>query len=240
MQIHELNSYSGTPSDSTYLAIDDGSETSKIGADSVGITTAMTQSEAIAATSTSKRVITPAVLGTLIKKMHPVGSMFVTSTNTDPNSSLGFGTWELVDKRFKYAWITSGFTWDSTNTQNGAFAAVLHGNSIEFRFVWANKVALTDDITIIGTLDLASIGLSAVQHNMFGVATCDGQNAIGCLEFTLGQETAVLRSNDWVTRAATIPTGVNSNCQAQFALTVQAHTGMIDSFCNEFVWKRTV
>lgn len=61
MQIHELNSFSGTPSDLTYLAIDDGSETTKIGADSVGVSTAMTTSEAEAGTSTSKRVVTPAV-----------------------------------------------------------------------------------------------------------------------------------------------------------------------------------
>ena len=37
MQIHELNSFSGTPGDSDYLAIDNGTETSKIPANSVGV-----------------------------------------------------------------------------------------------------------------------------------------------------------------------------------------------------------
>ncbi len=61
MQFHELNTFSGSVSPSTYLAIDDGTETQKIGADSVGVTTAMTTSEASSGTSTSKRVITPVV-----------------------------------------------------------------------------------------------------------------------------------------------------------------------------------
>ena len=61
MQIHELETFISTPSDSTFLAIDDGTETNKIPATDLGISTAMTQAEAEAGTSTSKRVITPAV-----------------------------------------------------------------------------------------------------------------------------------------------------------------------------------
>lgn len=66
MQIHELNSFDGSVSGQTYLAIDDGTETQKIGADSVGVTTAMTVNEASSGSSTSKRVITPAVLKSAI------------------------------------------------------------------------------------------------------------------------------------------------------------------------------
>lgn len=61
MQIHELNTYAGTPGDSDFFAMDNGSETFKVPASSVGISTAMTQAEAETGTSTSKRVITPAV-----------------------------------------------------------------------------------------------------------------------------------------------------------------------------------
>lgn len=67
MQIHELNSFSGTPSSSDYLAIDDGSETSKVPANGVGITTALTQAEAIAGTGTSKRVVTPSVFKSAVQ-----------------------------------------------------------------------------------------------------------------------------------------------------------------------------
>ena len=62
MQIHELNTFDGTPGSGDYLAIDDGDETFKVGADNLGVTTQMTQAEAEAGTSTQPRVITPKVL----------------------------------------------------------------------------------------------------------------------------------------------------------------------------------
>lgn len=37
MQIHELNTFSGAPGDGDYLAIDNGTETSKIPANAVGV-----------------------------------------------------------------------------------------------------------------------------------------------------------------------------------------------------------
>ena len=61
MQIHELNSFVGTPSATDYLAIDDGTETNKVPATSLGVSTQMTQAEATAGTVTDPRVVTPAV-----------------------------------------------------------------------------------------------------------------------------------------------------------------------------------
>lgn len=67
MQIHELNSFIGSPTSTDYLAIDDGAETFKISLkDSVDEIIAddlpsMTQAEAEAGTSTSKKTITPKV-----------------------------------------------------------------------------------------------------------------------------------------------------------------------------------
>lgn len=66
MQIHELESFIGTTSESTYLAIDDGTETNKIPATALGITTEMTQAEAEAGTETAPRVISPAVLSAFV------------------------------------------------------------------------------------------------------------------------------------------------------------------------------
>ena len=61
MQIHELNSFVGTPSATDYLAIDDGTETNKVPATALGVSTQMTQAEAEAGTVTDPRVVTPAV-----------------------------------------------------------------------------------------------------------------------------------------------------------------------------------
>lgn len=61
MQIHELNTFVGTPSATDYLAIDDGSETNKVPATALGVSTQMTQAEAEAGAVTDPRVVTPAV-----------------------------------------------------------------------------------------------------------------------------------------------------------------------------------
>lgn len=62
MQIHELDTFIGTPSDGDYLAVDDGTETMKVPITSVGVTSEMTLAEATAGTVEAPRVIAPAVL----------------------------------------------------------------------------------------------------------------------------------------------------------------------------------
>ena len=61
MQIHELNTFSGNPSQTDYLAVDDGNETMKVPATKVGVSTQMTQAEAEAGTVTDSRVISPSI-----------------------------------------------------------------------------------------------------------------------------------------------------------------------------------
>lgn len=62
MQIHELDTFQGAPGSSDFLAIDDGTNTSRIAADQVGVSTAMTQAEAEAGTVTASRVVSPKVM----------------------------------------------------------------------------------------------------------------------------------------------------------------------------------
>lgn len=67
MQIHELNSFVGSPTSTDYLAIDDGEETKKISLkDAVeriisNNLPSMTQAEAEAGSVTADRVVTPSV-----------------------------------------------------------------------------------------------------------------------------------------------------------------------------------
>ena len=68
MQIHELNTYIGTLSETDYMAVDDGTETFKIPLPNVGVSTEMTLAEAVAGESTEPRVITPAVLNSFVAK----------------------------------------------------------------------------------------------------------------------------------------------------------------------------
>lgn len=61
MQIHELNTFVGTPSETDFLAIDNGETTNRVPATALGVSTQMTQTEATDGTVTNPRVITPAV-----------------------------------------------------------------------------------------------------------------------------------------------------------------------------------
>lgn len=69
MQIHELNTFVGTPSATDYLAIDDGSETNKVPATALGVSTQMTQAEAEAGAVTDPRVVTPAVFKASVESL---------------------------------------------------------------------------------------------------------------------------------------------------------------------------
>lgn len=69
MQIHELNTFSGTPSSTDYLAIDDGTETNKVPATSLGVSTQMTQAEAEAGTVTDPRVVSPSVFKASVESL---------------------------------------------------------------------------------------------------------------------------------------------------------------------------
>lgn len=67
MQIHELDLYTGTPSASDYLAVDDGVETTKIPMTSVGVP--MTVEEAVSGTETDTRVVAPTVFHNAVESI---------------------------------------------------------------------------------------------------------------------------------------------------------------------------
>ena len=69
MQIHELNTFVGTPSPTDYLAIDDGTETNKVPATALGVSTQMTQVEAEAGTVTDPRVVSPSVFKASVESL---------------------------------------------------------------------------------------------------------------------------------------------------------------------------
>lgn len=114
MQIHELNTFVGAPSATDYLAIDDGSETNKVPATALGVSTQMTQAEAEAGTVTDPRVISPSVFkSSMIDVVYPVGSYFETSdADFDPSTEWG-GTWTLVSSKDAYV-VDEGTSGDWT------------------------------------------------------------------------------------------------------------------------------
>lgn len=62
MQIHELPTFTGTPSSSDYLAIDSGTTTSKVAGVDMVNPDKLTVAEANTGTSTASRIVTPKVI----------------------------------------------------------------------------------------------------------------------------------------------------------------------------------
>lgn len=104
MQIHELNSFVGTPSSTDYFAIDDGSTTSKIGATG------------------------------LLNLFYPVGSYYETSDSSfNPNTAWG-GTWVREAEGLVHIGSGSGYTAGATGGESevtlttSQIPAHTHGN----------------------------------------------------------------------------------------------------------------
>lgn len=175
---------------------------------------------------------------TIIPQWYPVNSVVVTYTNTNPGSWLP-GTWSLFDKEFRYQWITTGFTFNTTNTYDGVFLAIPSGHTIEFRFAWKNKTVVSDSEIIVGTLNRAAVGVQNDGHGIYGIAGNDGMNAIGIMLLDMSSTSAVLKSYDWVTRATSYPSDTGGMAMLTIVYTTQGVNTMIDSFCNKFYWRRT-
>ena len=82
VQIHELNDHVGEVSESEYLAIDNGTNTTRIPATAVGVTTEMTVAEAEAGTEEESRVVTPNIFKLAVNALiAPLADLYVSITN---------------------------------------------------------------------------------------------------------------------------------------------------------------
>lgn len=115
MQIHELNTFSGTPSSSDYLIIDNGTDTAKVPATAVGTDTTYptaTQAQITAGKSTRASVVTPKLLHDFMLAIYPVGSIYMSVSSTSPATLFG-GTWERIKDTFL---LSAGDTYSAGNT----------------------------------------------------------------------------------------------------------------------------
>jgi len=171
---------------------------------------------------------------TLLDLLYPVGSVYISNSNTNPSGTLG-GTWTLIHKRFAYQIIEDPITFNTTNTQSGDSVAVMNGESIELRISFAPKVELNDSAIAIGQLNLSQIGLTG-KYGEYIPFLADGGNGIAIMQIS---NTGAIQTQDVITKTSggTIPASTSTG-QARLGL-MFAQTSMLDSFCDEFHWKRT-
>lgn len=170
------------------------------------------------------------------KEVHPIGTVIITSTNTNPSSNLG-GTWELIDKEFESEASDSNdmFSANSNNCELTSCYYTRSNHSIQIRLYFTNKVALSDTTVNLGNFDLENIGVTSLPfglNNLLG--SSDGGNAIfiSTLDYSNGELDVI----DIIGKNDSIAT--NSSCRLVFEIEA-TFSGIIDSFCDKFYWKRT-
>ena len=178
-------------------------------------------------------------------QLHPVGSTYITSTNTNPSSILGIGTWELYDKEFaSYSSTTSILTTFSAISAVNGFLLIRKGHDVIIRF----QLTLNGDLGF-GNYDLVSfttsnVGLTSAFADWSIVGNSpDNTNAVDGIvlaqlngsnnntTFTLGSRSIVTRVSE-----QKIPSGSTVSFLLRPLFTFDQ---MMDSACNKFYWRRT-
>ena len=167
----------------------------------------------------------------------PVGSIYTTATNSNPASYLG-GTWSLINKQFTSyaARIDEAFTVNSTNATHSGCWIVRNGASIRIRVAVATKVALADTEVELGTFNFDKIGITDSHTLMCIVGHTDGGNAL--IQGQLIQDTGLLKSVDVLGKGSATSVATGSTINFDFTM-VFSSGRMLDSACNQFLWRRT-
>lgn len=168
--------------------------------------------------------------------IYPVGSVYTTSTNTNPSSTLG-GTWSLIDKKFAYASLDAAncVTLNSTNCSEVAGKIIRMEHTLWFYISFVPKVAITDSTLAMFTFKLDSLGVSGLTNFHFSSMT-DGGQAV----FTFN----INASGQFSTTDVIVRNSGTANLATGYTLVAQCDTPVsssqiLDSAANQFVWKRT-
>ena len=170
---------------------------------------------------------------------HPVGSILITSTKSNPRDSLG-GEWELVDKALKTAYYDVALDeetfWTNTNATLKQYSNVLvMDHMVSFRLNISLNTQITDSDVTLGQLNLPDLGISELSHAIFGnIAISDDGN--GVLAYKISQDGTVV-SQEALHLDDTHMIDSNKSFYINLVHPVR-HTNMLDSYCDKFYWKR--
>lgn len=176
---------------------------------------------------------------------HPVGSVVITDTNSNPSASFG-GTWTLIDKEFTPTTATqisvgtgssNDFVLNSTNTTSMSAWVSRHGHSIMLSVnAITFKVAVSGTNLTLGTFNLSNLGASAATVSPIIMGWSDGAHAI--VGMTINRTSGVMQSQDVVVRGT--GTSIAAGSSAVFTVELPCdYQYMTDSLCNKFFWRRT-
>lgn len=168
------------------------------------------------------------------QNMYPVGSVYCSSTNTNPSTLYG-GTWELISKGFKNTIENnkSCFTASNNVVCNDCYVSRSF-ETVRVRPYLTINSAMNETGMLLGTFDFSKIGFYILPFS-FIAQTLYSDGANGGIVYTLDSTTSTLNQLD-VFNLTSISTG--KIWYFDFMFTVDKEV-MIDSFCDKFYWKRT-
>ena len=167
---------------------------------------------------------------------YPVGSVIITSTNSNPSSSYE-GSWSLIDKEL--APIHDNFSNVSTNcftpknlsSYNFMYAMAGHSGFIVLYFTPSRD--MNDDTLVWGTVNWDALGVTRIAHSIRVCGWSDGGNSM--FMSSLIYDTGEIQTPDIIPESKI---AAGQTCWVTFNF-VFKHDWMIDSKCNKFYWKRT-
>jgi hypothetical protein len=175
-----------------------------------------------------------------IKNTFPVGSVFTTSTNTNP-ANLGLpGTWELYDKQFKDVYEYKSGTAIATLTSLASLGVRITrtGHMVHIDCNAETKANITDTTLSVCTLKPAVLGFTGAlaDRMMYFTGYSDGGNNM--IQFGMSAKSFVLESYDAVGDDSH---KVSSGATIIWSQTIVADsfTQLADAYCDKFFWKRT-
>ena len=176
----------------------------------------------------------------LLENIYPVGSVYITSANTNPATTLGVGTWTLIDKGFASAYCKTGspdevyFT--AAENCNDAGTQFTRGDhTIRVRQAVITDLAMEDATSMVlgyfnwDNIGVTNIATSIVEH----LAYADGAN--GGIVYNVTYDTGEVKQVDTFDLAQ-IPS--DKTFYLDFTIVVDK-SRMVDQYCDKFYWKRT-
>ena len=174
---------------------------------------------------------------TIVGYAYPVGSVFITNTNTNPNTLLGVGTWTLIDKGFlavnTNASGTTYFTPATGVTNNGTYITRA-GHTLTVKQDLIINQAMSDTGMTLGNFVWSAIGITGLPQSVNDDATfSDGAN--GGFSYSIAADDGELKQLD-VVGIDSIATGKSYHVSFTMAI---GWNYMTNNACDKFYWKRT-
>ena len=175
-----------------------------------------------------------------------VGNVLITSTNENPSTYLG-GSWELIDKEYKSAFIygdKSNDYYDKTlvmiddkyYTNNNGTDIIRTGHTITIRLNISLNYGILPDVNfVIGVLHFSNLGCKKLAvSNLPSLAFSDrtGNGAFWYIDANKGLLNIIedLRGKGFA-KGDALNFYVDLNIPYQY---------MLDEFCDKFYWKRII